>query len=74
MYKVIESFTDLHDMEHEYHAGDTFPRDGINVSAERIKELSSSENKRKMPLIVEIVEEKKATRKRKAKKEEADAG
>lgn len=73
MYKVIEFFTDLHDMDHEYHVGDIFPRDGISVSAERIAELSGSENKRNMPLIEEVAEEKKATRKRKTKKEEADA-
>ena len=37
MYKVIKYFTDLQDKEHPYHPGDTFPRDGIQVSAERLK-------------------------------------
>ena len=38
MYKVIKYFTDLQDNEHPYNAGDTFPRDGLTVSRERIIE------------------------------------
>lgn len=57
MYKVIEYFTDLHDNDHPYHVGDPFPREGIEVTAERIKELSGSNNKRHMPLIEEVAEE-----------------
>ena len=59
MYKVIEYFTDLHDKDHEYEVGDSFPREGITVSAERLKELVGSDNKRGLPLIEEI--EDKAT-------------
>lgn len=53
MYKVIEYFTDLHDNDHEYHEGDIFPREGVKVSKERLKELASSDNKRGKPLIAE---------------------
>ena len=58
MYKVIEYFTDLHDKDHEYRVGDLFPRDGITVSEERIRELAGNDNKRKVPLIEEVEEEK----------------
>lgn len=57
MYQVMEYFTDLHDADHEYHPGDIFPREGISVSEERLKELAGSDNKRGMPLIVEIPDE-----------------
>ena len=57
MFKVIKYFTDLQDNRHAYHEGDTFPREGIEVSPERIKELSGDKNKRGIPLIEEIVEE-----------------
>ena len=54
MYEVIVYFTDLQDKEHEYHPGDTFPRDGVNASAARIKELSSKKNRRGIPLIKKV--------------------
>ena len=57
MYKVIKHFTDLQDNRYAYHEGDTFPREGLKVSAERLAELSSDKNKRKTPLIEEIIEE-----------------
>ena len=47
MYKVIAYFTDLQDNGHPYHIGDAFPRKGVNVSKERLDELSSGRNKRK---------------------------
>ena len=56
MYKVVKSFTDLQDDKYPYAAGDIFPRSGLEVSQERIKELASASNKRKTPLI-ELVEE-----------------
>lgn len=56
MYKVIRYFTDLQDNEYAYHAGDTFPRDGIDVSADRIKELSTAANKQGVALIEEVRE------------------
>lgn len=51
MYKVISYFTDLQDSNHPYKVGDVFPRLGMNVSEARLKELSSSNNRRKKPLI-----------------------
>ena len=61
-YKVIHYFTDLQDFNHPYKVGDIFPRLGMKVSEERLKELSSNKNKQKKPLIelvkdVELVEE-----------------
>ena len=50
-YKVIHYFTDLQDFNHPYKVGDSFPRLGMNVSEARLKELSSSNNRRKKPLI-----------------------
>ena len=47
MYKVIKYFTDLQDNEHPYNAGDTFPRDGLTVSRERIIELATASNKQR---------------------------
>lgn len=58
MYKVIKYFTDLQDNDFAYHAGDTFPRDGKEVTEKRLLELSTDANRRHVPLIekVEIVE------------------
>jgi hypothetical protein len=50
-YKVISFFTDLQDLSYPYNPGDTFPRDGLTVSKDRIKELASSNNKQGKPLI-----------------------
>ena len=65
MYKVIKSFTDLQDNNHAYSVGDTFPRDGVDVDAERIAELASDTNLQGVPLIEEVVEKTKRTRKKK---------
>jgi hypothetical protein len=85
MYKVICPFTDLHDNDYPYAAGDTFPRAGISVTEKRLKELAGSSNKQKKPLIEEVkdaaaeaaheaAEEavKKTARKRKTKSEEVE--
>jgi hypothetical protein len=56
MFKVIKYFTDLQDNRHAYHEGDTFPREGLEVSAERFAELASDKNKRGVPLIEEVIE------------------
>ncbi|WP_294785676.1 hypothetical protein [uncultured Eubacterium sp.] len=45
MYKVIKYFTDLHDADHEYHPGDTFPRKGVKVTNARLEELAGEKNK-----------------------------
>ena len=65
MYKVIKSFTDLRDNNYAYYAGDKFPHNGVEVGAERIAELASDKNRRGIPLIEEIAEKPKRTRKKK---------
>jgi hypothetical protein len=55
-YKVIHYFEDLQDFNHPYRVGDAFPRPGMKVSDRRLAELSSSNNRRKKPLI-ELVKE-----------------
>lgn len=56
-YKVIHFFTDLQDFSHPYHVGDTFPRHGMRVSEERLKELSGNNNRQHKPLIKMIEDE-----------------
>ena len=65
MYKVIKSFTDLQDNNYAYYVGDTFPRNGVEVGAERISELASDKNLQGVPLIEEVAEKPKRTRKKK---------
>ena len=66
MYKVIKYFTDLQDNNYAYYVGDTFPRNGVEVGAERVAELSSDKNLQGVPLIEEVVEKPKRTRKKKS--------
>lgn len=56
-YTVIYPFADLHDKKYKYETGDIFPRQGLEVSEDRIKELLSSNNKIRKSLIEEIPEE-----------------
>ena len=56
-YKVIHYFEDLKDFNHPYNVGDEFPHAGMKVSEERLKELSSKENRQGQPLI-ELVKPK----------------
>ena len=65
-YKVIEYFEDLQDNGRPYNVGDVFPADGNTVSAERIAELASTQNRRRIPLIEEVAEKPKRTRKKKS--------
>ena len=65
-YKVIEYFEDLQDNGRPYNVGDVFPVDGNTVTAERISELASTQNRRRIPLIEEVEEKPKRTRKQKA--------
>ena len=60
MYRVIKRFTDLQDGNHLYIEGDTFPRDGVTVTEERLVELSTTANRRHIPLI-EAVEDSTGT-------------
>lgn len=57
MYVAIRYFTDLQDNNHAYDVGDMFPRAGMEVTAERLSELSTSANKQGVPLIEEIKSE-----------------
>ena len=66
MYRVVHKFYDLKDNNHAYSVGDTFPHNGVEVGAERIAELSSDKNLQGVPLIEEVVEKPKRTRKQKA--------
>ena len=56
MYEVMHSFTDLQDSNYRYNVGDTYPRDGLKVSVERLLELSSSHNRQKRQLIRLVVD------------------
>ena len=57
MYEVIHYFTDLQDNEYPYNVGDIFPRNGLTVSEERLKELSGSSNRQHKSLIKFIEDE-----------------
>lgn len=50
-YKVVHKFKDLQDNEHIYKVGDTYPRNDVTVSKDRLNELKTSKNKIGIPLI-----------------------
>ncbi|MDU0422502.1 Rho termination factor N-terminal domain-containing protein [Staphylococcus haemolyticus] len=56
-YKVIKYFTDLQDDDYEYNVGDPFPRTGLDVSEERLTELSTKNNRQNKPLIERVQEQ-----------------
>ena len=64
MYRVIKSFRDLKDNNRLYSVGDTFPHNGVEVDAGRIAELASDKNLQGVPLIEEVTEKPKRTRKK----------
>ena len=51
MFIVINAFLDLQDAEHLYEVGDAYPREGLEPSEERIKELLGSDNLQGQPMI-----------------------
>ncbi|HFJ8403488.1 TPA: Rho termination factor N-terminal domain-containing protein [Staphylococcus aureus] len=59
MYKVVEYFEDAQDNRHPYHEGDIYPRDGLEVSEERLAELSTTNNCREI-IGIKLVEEEQA--------------
>lgn len=73
MYKTIKYFQDLKDNNYPYDAGDIYPREGVEVSEERLAELASNKNLRGEPLIKKV-EEKKAEAKPTPKKAAKTAG
>lgn len=62
-YEAIRYFIDLQDDNKAYEVGDVFPRKGLDVSEERLKELLSDENKQKTPVIKEVAEKTDAPKK-----------
>ncbi|MBO6269291.1 MAG: hypothetical protein J6N19_09160 [Clostridium sp.] len=52
-YRVCKAFFDLKDNGHPYFAGDAYPRQGMSVSPARIAELAGSNNRQRVPLIIE---------------------
>lgn len=67
MFRVIIPFADMMDNNRPYKAGETFPREGLTVSASRIAELTGSGNRVGRPLIESVkieVETEKPARKR----------
>ena len=56
-YQVIKHFTDLQDSNHSYNVGDTFPRNGKEVSRKRLTELSTQNNRQGEPLIERVQEQ-----------------
>ena len=64
MYRVVKFFTDLQDGDHAYEVGDTYPREGLTVSEERIAYLASEHNRQYEPVIEKVA--------KKAPKEEAE--
>ena len=63
MYKVIAYFEDLKDGRHAYNVGDEYPRNGVEATKERIEELSTTQNRRKIPLIKKVEEKQKKPKK-----------
>ena len=57
-YKVIAYFEDLQDNNYPYNVGDVFPRENKTATKERIKELATTQNRRKIPLIKKVEEKK----------------
>lgn len=62
MYRVVRDFFDL-TSNHAYSVGDAFPYDGADIAEDRIAELSGSNNKIGVPLIVAAENKAKQTKK-----------
>lgn len=70
MYKVIVSFNDLQDNNYRYNVNDTYPRKGFDVLPSRLKELSTTANRRGIALIKENEEEPKTKKSKKTEKKD----
>lgn len=68
MFMVIKSFTDMQDKNYLYLVGDAYPREGFEVSDERLAELSTTANRRGEPLIEKVEEPKEEKPKSKPRK------
>lgn len=56
-YEVVHRFKDLEDNDYIYKIGDIYPREGLEPTKKRIKELSTEKNKIGEVLIKKIKEE-----------------
>jgi hypothetical protein len=63
MYRVIKRFFDLK-TNHAYSVGDTFPHNGAEVSEDRLAELLDGTNKVGVPLIEEVKDKLKQSKKK----------
>ena len=54
MYRAVTYFVDRFDKNHAYKPGDVFPRQGIEVDKDRIKQLLSGENNANLVCIEEV--------------------
>lgn len=50
-YKVIKYFKDAKDNNRAYRPGESYPREGLEVSEERLEELSTTNNRRGVAVI-----------------------
>lgn len=71
-YKVIKYFQDIRDNNYEYKPNDIYPRKGLTVLPGRLKELSTTANRRKEILIVEVPDETEAVKKKSKPVKKAD--
>ncbi len=62
----------MQDGDFEYRENDIYPRKGLSVLPSRIKELSTTQNRRKEILIVEVPDEDKPKKEKKTKSDKAD--
>ena len=56
-YEVVHRFKDLEDNDYIYKVGDIYPREGIEPTKKRIKELSTEKNQIGEVIIKKIEEE-----------------
>lgn len=59
MYIVLKNFTDLEDNGHKYTMGEEYPRKGYEPTEERVKALTSGNNKAGIKLLKEVKAPKK---------------
>ena len=72
MYRVIEYFEDLQDNGQPYNVGDVFPKGDKKVTKQRLNELATDKNRRRIPLIKKVEEPKVEKPAKKAKKKTAN--
>lgn len=71
---IYKAFKDLEDNKYIYKKGDIYPREGLEPTKKRIKELSSTKNKIGKALIQKIEEEKDITNQEESKIAEIKEG